>query len=60
MERGKDPRAKDAQMPKSARNLNTMPTEGPHAKPELTDTEKTPGAGALPDRSNAEADIGPD
>lgn len=22
---------------------------GPHAKPELTDTEKTPGSGLLPD-----------
>lgn len=25
------------------------PAAGPHAKPRLTDTEKTPGAGALPD-----------
>lgn len=25
------------------------PAAGPHAKPQLTDPEKTPGAGALPD-----------
>lgn len=33
---------------------------GPHAKPELSDDEKTPGTGSLPDRSvGDEADIGP-
>ncbi len=26
----------------------TMPAAGPHAKPELTDPDKTPGAGTLP------------
>jgi hypothetical protein len=26
-----------------------MPPAGPHAKPELTDEEKTPGSGMLPD-----------
>jgi hypothetical protein len=25
-----------------------MPAAGPHAKPELTDPDKTPGAGTLP------------
>jgi hypothetical protein len=25
-----------------------MPAAGPHAKPELTDSDKTPGAGTLP------------
>jgi hypothetical protein len=27
----------------------TMPAAGPHAKPELTDKEKTSGSGVLPD-----------
>ncbi len=26
-----------------------MPPAGPHARPELTDPEKTPGAGTLPE-----------
>jgi len=26
-----------------------IPPAGPHAKPSLTDNEKTPGAGSLPD-----------
>ncbi|HEV7433902.1 MAG TPA: hypothetical protein VGO22_03365 [Pseudorhizobium sp.] len=33
---------------------------GPHAKDKLTDPEKTPGAGSLPDDQGKEADIGPD
>jgi hypothetical protein len=35
-----------------------MPPAGPHAKPELTDPIKTPGAGALPtsDRKDGDAD----
>ena len=36
-----------------------LPPAGPHAKPELTDYEKTPGTGSLPDDKNKEADIGP-
>lgn len=34
------------------------PAAGPHAKPELTDHEKTPGAGTLPDGDGQEADPG--
>ncbi|CAD7050762.1 hypothetical protein REJC140_01681 [Pseudorhizobium endolithicum] len=34
--------------------------EGPHAQERLTDREKTPGSGALPDDSTREADVGPD
>jgi hypothetical protein len=34
------------------------PGAGPHAKPELTDNEKTPGAGVLPDASPGEVDPG--
>jgi hypothetical protein len=32
---------------------------GPHAKPELTDDEATPGAGTLPDRSSDGQDVDP-
>jgi hypothetical protein len=35
------------------------PAAGPHARLELTDYEKTPGAGSLPDRrEGGEADVG--
>jgi hypothetical protein len=40
-----------------------LPPEGPHAKKELIDNSKTPGAGALPEDKKqdiAEADVGPD
>ena len=37
-----------------------IPPEGPHAKDHLTDEEKTPGTGSLPDRRKGEADVGPD
>jgi hypothetical protein len=33
-----------------------MPAAGPHAKPELTDPEKTPGAGTLPPVDNEQDD----
>jgi hypothetical protein len=36
------------------------PVAGPHAKDHLTDNEKTPGTGALPDSEGKEADIGSD
>jgi hypothetical protein len=34
------------------------PPAGPHAKPELTDRDKTPGSGALPDKHQPDADGG--
>ena len=37
-----------------------MPAEGPHARPDLTDQEKTPGTGSLPKSGGKEADVGPD
>lgn len=37
-----------------------LPPAGPHAKPELTDYEKTPGTGSLPDDTAGENDVGPD
>lgn len=33
---------------------------GPHAREELTDREKTPGAGSLPNEQGPEADVGSD
>ena len=36
------------------------PAAGPHAKPHLTDKEKTPGTGSLPEPDATEADAGPD
>lgn len=36
-----------------------MPAEGPHARPDLTDHEKTPGTGSLPDSDTKGVDIGP-
>lgn len=32
------------------------PPAGPHAKPELTDKDKTPGTGSLPDPSDKDQD----
>ncbi|MDX3927048.1 MAG: hypothetical protein QHC90_14735 [Shinella sp.] len=37
-----------------------MPAEGPHARDDLTDREKTPGTGSLPDRNSQSTDAGPD
>lgn len=37
-----------------------QPPAGPHAKERLTDHEKTPGTGALPEKGQTEADVGPD
>lgn len=34
--------------------------EGPHARADLTDYDKTPGTGSLPGASDQESDIGPD
>lgn len=41
------------------KDKNTAPA-GPHAKEDLTDREKTPGTGALPEKRQGEADVGPD
>lgn len=37
-----------------------MPAAGPHARAQLTDHDKTPGTGALPDKKQGEADVGSD
>jgi hypothetical protein len=36
------------------------PPAGPHAKEKLTDREKTPGTGSLPEKNEREVDVGPD
>jgi len=33
---------------------------GPHAREHLTDRDKTPGSGSLPESGGREADVGPD
>ncbi len=56
------PDAKDAgkkPKEKTPRKAPPMPPEGPHARPELTDYEKTPGTGSLPDPNTKGVDIGP-
>jgi hypothetical protein len=42
------------------RSQPKTPTAGPHAKPELTDKDKTPGSGVLPeaDETRTEAPTG--
>lgn len=37
-------------------DTDKMPPAGPHAKPELTDEEKTPGSGAFPAPGEADND----
>ena len=42
----------DPKKPKATRRSKPdkkLPPAGAHAKPELTDTEKTPGSGVMPD-----------
>lgn len=34
------------------------PPAGPHAKPELTNDDATPGAGVLPDKKSSDVDGG--
>ena len=46
------PREKTDQHKKPER----MPAAGPHAKPELTDSNKTPGAGTLPPEDKEQDD----
>ena len=45
--------------PESSDSEKTPPA-GPHAKESLIDREKTPGTGALPEKGDPEADVGPD
>lgn len=47
-----------SEVPPRKRRRGRMHPAGPHARPELTDPEATPGTGALPDIS-ADRDIDP-
>ena len=49
---------RDQEAPK--KNPEKTPPAGPHAKEKLTDRETTPGTGALPEKGQPEADVGPD
>jgi hypothetical protein len=53
----KDTTSKPAVKPGT--KVENMPPEGPHARPDLTDHDKTPGTGSLPDSDTKGVDIGP-
>lgn len=58
----KDRQAQDAieqREPTTNDKIDKNP-EGPHARKGLTDPEKTPGTGSLPDDAAKEADVGRD
>jgi len=42
----------------SDRTREKLPAAGPHEKPELTDPERTPGTGALPDPDSDRVETG--
>lgn len=52
--------AKDPGQSKPRKPDQDTPAAGPHAKKSLTDKEKTPGTGSLPDPEQPGADVGPD
>jgi hypothetical protein len=58
---GEDKKAQEA-VEQRRRGTTDKPgqPEGPHAQERLTDREKTPGSGSLPDDATREADVGPD
>jgi hypothetical protein len=51
--------ARPKQQP-ATKAADKAPPAGPHAQERLTDHEKTPGTGALPQKGQPEADVGPD
>ncbi|WP_157959776.1 hypothetical protein [Devosia submarina] len=54
------PKEPKHQQPEKQGGDEGLPPAGPHAEPDLTDMEKTPGTGSLPDDTNIEGDVGPD
>ena len=54
MEKQREPTPED----KGETKPDNQHPAGPHARPDLTDYEKTPGTGSLPDDTDAEADVG--
>ena len=54
-----DEKAHDSvETPKHSDPDHALPAAGPHAKPELTDGDKTPGAGTLPSPNEKKVDTG--
>ncbi|WEJ31939.1 hypothetical protein [Devosia sp. SD17-2] len=51
---------KEQTSPTTTERTEQRPLAGPHARKELTDTDKTPGTGSLPEGSKVESDVGPD
>lgn len=50
-------KTKSKTVEKGPSSPNDIPPAGPHANPSLTDYDKTPGAGSLPD--DREKDVSP-
>ena len=56
--------AEDKQAQQSVENVDTSthaankPAAGPHAREDLTDKDKTPGTGALPEANSKDTDAG--
>lgn len=55
-EREKHPKRENADRADDAGPGEELPTAGPHAAPELTDHEKTPGSGTLPSEEEGAGD----
>ncbi|NMA98154.1 MAG: hypothetical protein GX970_08595 [Phyllobacteriaceae bacterium] len=49
-----------ADRPEDRRGTKNRIPAGPHARPDLTDKNKTPGTGSLPEDRAGESDVGPD
>lgn len=56
----RQPLERDQQPANASGAATKQPPAGPHAKERLTDREKTPGTGALPEKNQPEVDVGPD
>ncbi|TDK39152.1 hypothetical protein E2F50_03220 [Rhizobium deserti] len=56
--------AEDKQAQQAVENIDTSttsaskPPAGPHAREDLTDNDKTPGTGALPEANSEDTDAG--
>ena len=53
-----DPKNDDEQNRSTSKPEQSQP-EGPHAREDLMDYDKTPGTGSLPGKPGEESDIGP-
>lgn len=55
-----DLKKEDQEKPERGIQRDRVPAEGPHAREDLIDREKTPGTGSLPGPNGEESDVGPD